>query len=286
MRIKVGDTQLFVDVMGSGYAARKGELVEKPTLVLLHGGPGYDHTNLRRFHRSLTRQAQVLFFDQRGHGRSDPCPPEQWNLARWADDVKELCDALGITKPIVMGASFGGMVAQTYAARHPEHPRGLILHSTAARFNHDAIVDRLGEMGGPEARAAAIALWEAPGDPERLATYTKLCMSHYTYGSPAPDPQAVKVEVNLDILTHFYAPGAEGRLMDRTEANARIICPTLVLAGVQDPITVVEEADIMVNSLCNADVSYLRVEKAGHGVYHDHPELVRTAMKRFIRELT
>ena len=54
------------------------------------------------------------------------------NLAQWGDDVWEFCDVLGIENPIVYGASFGGMVALSYATRHPAHPAKLILVSTEA----------------------------------------------------------------------------------------------------------------------------------------------------------
>lgn len=285
MKVAVDDgTRLFVDVVGPGVVARHGELVDRPSFVMLHGGPGYDHSNLRRFHMPLARAAQLVFFDQRGRGRSDRSVPGNWTLARWADDVKSLCDALGIQKPIVMGASFGGMVAQTYAARHPDHPRALVLHSTAARFNYDRIIARMAALGGAEARAAAVALWEDPGDPERLARYTEHCMRYYTVGTPAPDPRRVAVEVNLEVLRYFYAPGREGRTMDLTATNKAITCDTLVIAGVDDPITVIEEADALVDSLCNARVDYLRVERAGHGVHHDHPDLIRHRLKQFIKD--
>lgn len=285
MRIALEDgARLFVDVVGPGMLARGGRLVPRPTLVMLHGGPGYDHSNLRRFHMPLSRQAQLLFFDQRGHGRSDRGTPADWTLARWADDVKALCDTLGVERPIVMGASFGGMVAQTYAARHPDHPRALILHSTAARFNHGLILARMAALGGEPARASAEALWHDPGDLGRLARYTELCMRHYTVGTPAPDPRRVAVDVNLDVLRHFYAPGREGRTMDLTGTNRAIRCDTLLIAGVEDPITVVEEADVLAESLCNARVEYLRVPGAGHGVHHDHPGLVHRSLVRFIKD--
>ena len=51
------------------------------------------------------------------------------------DDVVALCEALGIERPVVLGQSFGGFVAQRYAARHPGHPSAIVLSSTAARVH-------------------------------------------------------------------------------------------------------------------------------------------------------
>jgi pimeloyl-ACP methyl ester carboxylesterase len=50
----------------------------------------------------------------------------------WGDDVRTFCDALGIVDPIVLGASFGSMVALAYATRHPAYPTKLVLISTEA----------------------------------------------------------------------------------------------------------------------------------------------------------
>jgi pimeloyl-ACP methyl ester carboxylesterase len=91
------------------------------TLILLHGGPGFDHTIYKPAFAAVADIAQVVYLDHRGNGRSDPDAHENWNLAQWGDDVRAFCDALEIARPIVYGASFGGMVALAYATRYPDH---------------------------------------------------------------------------------------------------------------------------------------------------------------------
>ena len=94
--------------------------------------------------------------DQRGHGRSDLSDADHWNLATWAADVKGLSDALGIERPIVLGSSFGGFVAQKYAATYPDHPAGVILASTGARMlGGEELIERIRAVGGNEAAAHA-----------------------------------------------------------------------------------------------------------------------------------
>src|SRR6202011_1333611 len=105
---------------------------EKPTLLMLHGGPGADHSIYRPAYSALAEVAQIVYLDHRGNGRSEDGPQPSWNLAQWGDDVRAFCDVLGIVSPIVLGASFGGMVALAYATRHPAHPSKLVLISTAA----------------------------------------------------------------------------------------------------------------------------------------------------------
>jgi pimeloyl-ACP methyl ester carboxylesterase len=111
---------------------RRSRHAGKPTLLLLHGGPGSDHSIYKPAYSGLADIAQIIYLDHRGNGRSEDSPRESWNLAQWGDDVRAFCDALGIVNPIVLGASFGGMVALAYATRHPAHPSKLILISTEA----------------------------------------------------------------------------------------------------------------------------------------------------------
>ena len=100
-----------------------------------------------------------------------------WNLAQWADDVKTFCDALGIERPVVYGASFGGMVALAYVTRHPEHCAKLILVSTeAAGYSHlDRRVALFERLGGPEVGTLARRRFlEGQSDPATLEAWARL----------------------------------------------------------------------------------------------------------------
>ena len=158
---------------------------EKPTLLLLHGGPGFDHTAFKEAFSSLSDVAQAIFYDHRGNGRSDGNDPATWNLAQWADDVKGLCDALGIVQPVVCGLSFGGFVAQAYATRYPDHPGKLILLSTAGKIDFPTIFAAFTCVGGPEIGAVAESYWMNPAA-EGRARYFKRCVPFYEHDPIAP----------------------------------------------------------------------------------------------------
>src|ERR671935_23617 len=88
---------------------------------------------------------------------------------------------------LVFGVSFGGAVAQKYAATYPEHPRGLILASTSARFpSTDELVERFRELGGDEAADVARRDLENPSE-ETLAEWQRVCEPFYSR-TPNPDP--------------------------------------------------------------------------------------------------
>src|SRR5262249_56003598 len=84
----------------------------------------------------LAADFQVLYFDLRGHGRSDRSSAGSWNMRTWADDLRRLCDALGLRKPVILGSSFGGALALTHPALFPPPPgRGLLAPPTPRPYS-------------------------------------------------------------------------------------------------------------------------------------------------------
>ena len=150
MRISLGDVSLWFDVSGPSVIPQGDTTVERPVVVAVHGGPGLDHMTVKSALGPLAGDFQVVYFDLRGHGRSDHSSAEFWNLRTWADDLRRLCDALGLDKPVVLGSSFGGDVALTYAGLFPDHPRGVILASTTGgRSDQQRVIEAFGRLGGP-----------------------------------------------------------------------------------------------------------------------------------------
>jgi proline iminopeptidase len=284
MKVLVNGVRLFFDVEGARLVPDGPALREKPTLILLHGGPGMDHSSYKPRFSQLADIAQVVFLDHRGNGRSDPGSRETWTLAQWGDDVRAFCEALGIERPIVLGASFGGMVALAYATRHPAHPLKLILVSTeAAGSTHlaerVALFDRL---GGPEAGALARRRFiEGQVDAAMLQAWIRVAFPVYT--RTPRDPAAVqrailRPEVNL----WFTRPGGEGRTFDFFPMLQRVACPTLVLGGEEDPmIPIICQEDIAA-ALPAHLVRFERFPGCGHGVVHDAPERAMAVIRDFI----
>src|SRR3978361_2123940 len=155
--MSVNGVRLFFDVEGAKFVPDGAAMRQKPVLLMLHGGPGADHSIYRPAYSALADIAPIVSLHHRGNGRSEDGPREAWNLAQWGDDVHAFCEVLGIVDPIVLGASFGGMVAMAYATRHPAHPSKLIPISTAASgAEHlNRRIELFERFGGPEAGALA-----------------------------------------------------------------------------------------------------------------------------------
>jgi proline-specific peptidase len=280
--IKLGDQSIFFDVVGAKLEADGPRMRERPTLIVLHGGPGFDHSGLRGDFDGLADIAQVVYLDHRGNGRSVPSDPTTWTLAQWGDDIHAFCETLGIEKPIVLGQSFGGMVAQSYATRHPVHPRALVLSSTAARMDFDASLALFKAKGGAEAYEAAVRMWGSGSD-EEFNNYMRVCMPLYNTAQRAGgDDARQRAVMRREVFRHFSLPGCEIRRMDFRPVLNKILCPTLILAGAEDPITPPHLAQEMLTCI-KASLATLRVfEDCGHGAFRDRPETVLSAVRDFV----
>ena len=280
MYAKVNGVRLFFDVEGAKWVPNGREMREKPTLVLLHGGPGFDHSSYKPDFSPLADVAQLVYVDQRGQGRSDKSDPSHWNLEQWADDVFGLCESLGIERPIVMGNSFGGMVCMAYAARHPDHPAKLIFSSTSARQNLPRMLRQFARLGGEEVAERVRAFWQAPST-ETLGPYAKSAIPLYTRsGELADADSSARTIWALDVLFHFAS--GESASMDLRAGLANVRCPTLVLGGEHDPVCPIEDQVEIAEALPAEWVHFERFAASGHGVYRDEPERAFRLIREFI----
>ena len=178
-------------------------------------------------------------------------------------------------------AVFDGVHAAVYGIRHPDHPGKLVLSSTQARLDPQRCAAVFERLGGELARETALDALARQADMASLAVYNEHCMPLY---NPTPQPQAfAKAVFRQDLALKFHGLGGIWHRMDHLDAMDRITCPTLVLAGAQDPVTPIEDSEDMVARLGSSIVTYVPFENAGHGVWHDDPD--RAAVLRdFIRE--
>ena len=88
MYATVNGARLFFDVDGAQFVPDGACMRERPTVLLLHGGPGGDHSTFKPRFSHLTDIAQLVYLDHRGNGRSEYGDAARWNLAQWGDDVR------------------------------------------------------------------------------------------------------------------------------------------------------------------------------------------------------
>jgi proline iminopeptidase len=285
MHVRVNGVRLFFDVESAKLVPDGPAMREKPTLLLLHGGPGFDHSIYKPAYSALADVAQIVYLDHRGNGRSEDGPEESWNLAQWGDDVRAFCDVLDIASPIILGASFGGMVALAYATRHPAHPSKLVLISTEAAggTHRDRRVALFERFGGPEVGALARRRFlELQGhDEASLEAWRNLAFPLYTRTPRDPD-MARRAVSRSAVLQWFTKPGGESLTFNMFPELHRIQCPVLVLGGEDDPIHPIESQADIAAALPAHLVQFERFANCGHGVVPDAPERAMAVIRDFI----
>ncbi|WP_028925401.1 alpha/beta fold hydrolase [Pseudonocardia acaciae] len=145
-RIATNGVELAVQVTGSG-----------PPIVMVHGSLD-THRAWDRVVPLLADSYQVVTYDRRGHGAST-CPPGQGRIGEDRDDLAGLISALGLTKPLVVGHSYGSATTLLLGARHPELTGGLLVHEPPlfALLRDDPATLPLAERAAEQlARAAAL----------------------------------------------------------------------------------------------------------------------------------
>ena len=270
--------RLFVDIEGPQFVPDGPVLREKPTLILLHGGPGFDHAGFKPFFTELADVAQVVYYDHRGHGRSDRRPANEWTLDVFADDVVRLCDALGIVKPIVLGQSFGGFVAQRYVDRHPAHAGKVILSSTSPHMALDRKLAMFEKLGGAAARESAERFWSNPCAPT-WDDYLVHCRHLYNT-TPQDAVAGRRTTFNLDVL--FTSAGGEQRTMNLLPGLAKAQCPVLVMVGEDDPVCPVADAQDIAAALPPQWMQFKSFPDVGHGAWRDDKAAAFAELRRFI----
>jgi pimeloyl-ACP methyl ester carboxylesterase len=280
MHVHVNGVRLFVEVFGQKLLEDGSRMVERPTVVALHGGPS-DHAHMRAMVAPLAEVAQVVLYDHRGCGRSEHGDPALWTMEQWGDDVRGLCDALGINKPIVVGASFGGFVAQSYAIRHPGHASKLGLLVTGPRHDNHASVEGFRKQGGDAAAALAAAMLNSPSA-ETFAAFLAGCRDLYTTTRRVDTDLAERSIPNRKLFLHYFGKIAPS--FDFRAALSAITTPVLILGGDEDPILPPPFQDELEAALTAAPVRRVSFPNAGHFLHIDATTAYFDELRNWVTE--
>jgi proline iminopeptidase len=272
MRTSVNGTELYFDVEGPELAIEDDALHRRPTIVVVHGGPGFDQGYLRPGLRPLTEVAQLVFIDLRGQGRSAPAAVESCTLEQMADDVAALCRQLGIERPTVFGHSAGGFVALQLAVRHPDVSAALILCDSAptlAPIPDDDPPPSLAERAGPEAVTAAERLFAGDFSAATLQTFQRLVVPHYAAPTHTEVPGELMSLSTLspDVAAYFFSELAAR--YDLRERLGEIAVPTLVIVGAYDWVCSPAASRAIADAIPGARL--LELPDAGHFGFSETP---------------
>jgi pimeloyl-ACP methyl ester carboxylesterase len=221
----------------------------------------------------LTPHLRVAVYDQRGIGASQrtlgPYTTEQL-----ADDAAAVLNGLAVERAAVLGASFGGMVAQQVAIRHGHRLAALLLAATGPGDNHLA--------QAPDPQAAAALLGKGARTPEEA--YRIACTVLYSRRFQDEHPDVIEAQVR-DRSRHpvparaFQAQLAASRGHDAWDKLPSIMAPTLVLHGSEDAVMPLANAALLAERIPGATLEVF--DGAGHLFFHEQPQRAADAVVAF-----
>lgn len=255
-----------------------------PTLVFGHGF--CLNQDIWHYQRQWLRgRYRMVFWDQRGHGRSGTGPREHYTVDQCGADLLAVLESVAPTGPLVLvGHSMGGMTVMSLADAHPELVRervvgvGLVATTSGGLAEvHWGLADRVGRVAHKIAPVALAGLARTPrlvdGTRRIGSDLEELLVRHYSYASPVPESLVrftadVIAATPLDVIAGFL-PGFD--LHDKNEALEVLDgVESLVLSGEADLLTPPEHSEAIVRRL--PGVEYVLVPKAGHLLMLEHPD--------------
>jgi len=264
---------------------------ERPPILMMHGGPGGSHDYMVNLSVLASPTQRVVFYDQLGSGRSD-CPDDLglWQLPRFVAEIDHVRNALGLDRVVLLGQSWGGMLAIEYATTQPAGLIGLILaNSTASSPLWSAEAQRLRAALPPDVQAT-LTKHEIAGttdDSDYQAAVGVFFSRHVIRVQPLPD----FVKRSFDHIgpaygvmwgpSEFYCTG-NLKDWDRTASLGDIHVPTLLISGEHDESTPVINKELQ--GLI-AGARWVLLDGCSHLTHVEAPERFLRAVRDFLESI-
>ena len=277
--LSLEDARIFYEVLGSG----------EPILII-HGGPGLDHRYLRPGLDALAARHTLIYYDQRGTGRSTTeIGPETISLGAFVEDIEALREVLGYERIHVLTHSFGSRIGLTYAHRYPDRVRSLVLLNPVepgSRFGAET-ARRRAEARTPEDSAELAMLTTSEAYEARDAA-TLAHVFTVAFRAAMQNPDRVD-ELDLDLMDTTARQGQDvaellGRELGTVDGWGRlseIEAPTLVIHGRFD-LPPLAMATALSEALPNGRLTVL---ESGHFPYVEDRDGLVAAVSGFLAGL-
>ncbi len=259
-----------------------------PPLLIINGGPGMHSEGFRPLAKRLSNNYTAIIYDQRGTGKSTLSKVDSTTvtLDLMVNDIEYLRQQLNIEQWVIMGHSFGGMLAAYYATKHPESLQGLIFSSSGGLdldlFSSLNIRNKLSPM-----HSDSLAYWSnviAGGDTTFHAKYqrAKHLAPAYLYDDTHVAVVANRLTqgnltINGLVFSDMFKIG-----FDCKEALTSFSKPVLILQGEHDiiPKSIAEKAH---GVFSNSELVYL--PKTAHYGWLENPSLYFSTIDAFMQSV-
>ncbi|HET7499677.1 MAG TPA: alpha/beta fold hydrolase [Kofleriaceae bacterium] len=272
--IQAPGASLYVEVLGTTAGV---------PLIVVNGGPGFDHTyehaavpGTTSAWETLAKNRRVVFYDQRGNGRSGALKPGQsCTLADQIDDLEAVRAHLGIDKIDLLGHSWGGFLVMAYAARHPEHIRHLIMVDSAAPKWTDTVFLFKDIFPEGQERSDSFAFADALGDAAAAQAGIREYFHWLFYAPEKRDAFVAQVNPTVYNKAVNEALDHDVQRFDLNPEIRKYRFPALVITGRYDINVAPSVAYKMHKAIPGS--KFVVFEKSGHLPFFEEPEpFVRT----------
>jgi proline iminopeptidase len=262
-------------------------------LLLLHGGPGADHSDFLPALTPLAGRYQLVLIDERGSGRSERLTdPASYTLRLMVKDIECVRKHFQLEQWVVLGHSFGGILAQAYAMRHPKRLLGLVLAGTGSSARSIDADFRNLRNDLPAALRSRLASCERAGIFQANGAYTRRyaaasakAIAPYMHARTPPrrfkNPPPLGMEVLREMWVRRSDFHVDGNLkgFDFTKALARVRVPSLVVIGDRDLVSTTT-ADLSRASLPRATLVVMA--EAAHMMFIDQAGRFNRLLEEFL----
>jgi proline iminopeptidase len=268
---------IYFEVLGSGAGT---------PLIVVNGGPGFDHTyeHVSSAWDVLAKKRRVIFYDQRGTGRSPSSTKQTYTLADQINDLEDLRAHLGADQIQLLGHSWGGYLVMAYAAQHPEHISHLIIVDSAAPKFKDTIF--LFDNVFPEGteRQAGLAFAEEMGDKRAQDADLREYFSMLFYSPQNRDKFLATIAPTVYRKDINEAVGKDIERFDLNPEIRKFKFPTLVITGRYD----MNVAPIIAYKIHQAipGSQFAVFEKSGHLPFFEEPDEFVQVVEKFLANAT
>lgn len=278
--VPVRHGKLFCRTMGKG-----------SPLIIVHGGPGVSHEYLLPFMGELAKTNWVIFYDQRGSGKSQVSPDaDSIKLDLFIEDIEAIRKSFGFGKVSVLGHSWGGHLAMLYAIRHPKAIDKLILSNSMGAISSDFSLfmkewqKRLGSQVEEINQIKQSAAFAA-GDTEAFAKFYDIQNRAYCFNPESAGKLHIKQPPNVNVRGFKTCEILKNNYLihpfDLTSGLEKLKCKTLVIHGDTDPIPV-QTAENIHKRISGSRLIVL--EKCGHFPYVESPESYFSHINSFLKD--
>jgi proline-specific peptidase len=269
-----------------------GEEPGQLPLLCLHGGPGAGWLHLHPYQRFADGR-RAIFYDQLGCGNSaiaEPHDPSMWTVDLFVEEVDAVRDALGLEQCVILGQSWGGMLALAYALTQPSGVAGMIVQSSPASvpFWKEELKRLRAEL--PADVRETLDRHEAAGtthDPEYEDAAMVFYKRHVCRADPWPDwleecfaAMAANPEVyeTMNGPNEFHVIGVI-KDFDLSPRLGEIAMPVLLISGAHDEIT---PATVEVAANALSDCEWVLLDESSHMSQAEQPEETFAAIDSFL----